>query len=151
MAFVLALHVLAAAVWVGGMFFSLMCLRPSTAWMDVPVRLRLWSHVLSRFFRWVWLSAAVLLATGLWMVFGLFGSLRAAGVHVHLMFGLGLVMMALAAHVYFAPYKRLKRYVGTHNWPEAARQVQQIRLFISVNLAIGLAVLAIGSGGRLWH
>ena len=150
MSIAIALHVLAAIVWVGGMFFSLMCLRPSTSWMDVPVRLRLWAHVLSRFFRWVGLAAAVLLITGLWIIFGVIGSLRAAGPHVHLMTGLGLVMMALALHVYFAPYKRLKRFVGTHNWPEAGKQVQQIRVFITINLVLGLVVAVIGSSGRYW-
>ena len=32
--------------------------------------------------------------------------------HVHLMLGLGVLMMLLAAHVYFAPFRRLRRAVG---------------------------------------
>ncbi|HUP91721.1 MAG TPA: CopD family protein [Solimonas sp.] len=151
MSIILALHALAAVVWVGGMFFAVVCLRPSTSWMDGPVRLRLWAHVLSRFFRWVGLAAAVLLGTGLYIVLGHIGSLRAAGSHVHIMFALGLVMMLMAAHVYFAPYKRLKRFVTTGNWAEAGKQMQQIRLFINFNLALGLVVVVVGSGGRFWH
>lgn len=148
MGIALALHVLAAVVWVGGMFFAYMCLRPSLTWMDVPVRMRLWTHVLSRFFRFVGLSAAVLLVTGFWIVFGRFGGLRHVESHVHLMLGLGIVMMLLAAHVYFVPYKRLKRMVSVSNWPEAGKQVNQIRVFVAVNLLLGLVVVAIASAGR---
>ena len=139
----LALHVLAAVIWVGGMFFAYMCLRPATTGLDMPVRLRLWAGVLSRFFRFVWMSAAVLLVTGFWMFFN-----GARGLHVFIMLGLGVVMMLLAAHVYFAPYKKLKRFVGMSNWPEAAKQMNQIRLFIAVNLALGLVLVAIAAGGR---
>jgi len=46
------LHVLAALVWVGGMFFAWLVLRPATvAALDGPARLRLWVEVFRRFFR----------------------------------------------------------------------------------------------------
>ena len=150
MSLALILHVLAAVVWVGGMFFAFVCLRPATQWMDPPQRLRLWTNVLSRFFRWVWLAAAILLVSGLWMTFVHFGGLRRVEPHIHVMFGLGLAMMALAAHAYFAPYKRLKRAVQVSKWPEAARQLNQIRTLIAVNLALAIAVLVAASGGRYW-
>ena len=48
------LHVLAALVWVGGMFFAWMVLRPATvAALDGPARLRLWVEVFRRFFGWM--------------------------------------------------------------------------------------------------
>ena len=143
MGLAIALHVIAAVVWVGGMFFAYVCLRPATASVDAPIRLRLWASVLSRFFRIVWASVAVLLVTGFWMFFN-----GVRGLHVHLMLSLGVAMMLLAAHVYFAPYKRLKRLVGIHNWAEAAKQMSQIRLFIAINLSLGLAVVAIAAAGR---
>lgn len=41
-----ALHVLAAVVWVGGMFFAWMVLRPAAVTaLEPPARLRLWSAV----------------------------------------------------------------------------------------------------------
>ena len=147
MSLVIALHMLAATLWVGGMFFAYACLRPAAGTVDVPVRVQIWERALRRFFRWVWISAATLFVTGFWMLLGE----KIRGTHVHIMLGLGIVMMLLAAHVFFAPYKRLRRFVGVHNWQEAARQLNQIRIFIAINLALGLIVIAIASGGRYAH
>jgi uncharacterized membrane protein len=62
MAFGIAIHALAAVLWVGGMFFAYMVLRPSAGPLEAPVRLQLWDRVFSRFFPWVWASVATLLA-----------------------------------------------------------------------------------------
>lgn len=144
----IALHVVAAVIWVGGMFFAFACMRPTLNLLDPQLRLRMWAGTLSRFFRFVWASIVVLLVTGLWMVFGHFHGIRHVGTEVHLMLGLGLVMMLLAAHVYFAPYKRLKRLIARSQWSEATHQVQQIRVLIAINLTIGFVVLIVASAGR---
>ena len=49
-AFALALHVLGAVVWVGGMFAAYMCLRPAAGPLDPPVRLKLWRAFFQKFF-----------------------------------------------------------------------------------------------------
>jgi uncharacterized membrane protein len=144
----LSLHALAATLWVGGLFFAYVCLRPAAASLDAPVRVALWAAALERFFPWVWLAIAVLLATGLWMTFTVLGGLKQAGLHVHLMLGAGIVMMLLAAHVWFAPLRRLRRAVADGHWTDAGRSLQQLRIFVAVNLVLGLAVVAVGSGGR---
>ena len=46
----LIIHSLLAAIWVGGMFFAYVILRPSLQEIDPPVRLTLWRGVLKRFF-----------------------------------------------------------------------------------------------------
>ena len=148
MGIALLLHVLAATVWVGGMFFAFVCLRPAAHDLDAAARLKLWAGALTRFFRWVWLAVAVLLVTGLWMTFTVLGGMQGAGLHVHLMLGVGLLMMLMAAHVYFAPLKRLRRAVAESHWTDGGKALNQIRVFIAVNLALGLFVVAIGSGGR---
>ena len=38
----LALHMLGAVVWVGGMFAAYLCLRPAAGSLEAPQRLRLW-------------------------------------------------------------------------------------------------------------
>jgi uncharacterized membrane protein len=144
----LTLHLLAATLWVGGMFFAVVALRPAAAELDPAHRMKLWADVLSRFFRWVWIAAALLLATGLWMIFGVLGGMQHVGLHVHLMFGLGLLMMLILGHVWFAPFRRLRRAVADGHWADAGKALNQIRVFISVNLVLGLAVMAIASGGR---
>lgn len=146
----LVLHSLAAAVWVGGMFFAYVVLRPVTGELDAPVRLALWRGVFGKFFPWVIASILVLLATGYWMIFGYLGGFGGAGVHVHVMQLTGLLMMALFLHLYFAPWKRMRQAVDRGDHPAAAAQLGQIRTIVLINLVLGLVTVAIGSSGRWW-
>lgn len=149
MGIALLLHVLAATVWVGGMFFAYVCLRPvAAATLDAPHRLRLWAGTLAAFFRWVWLAIALLLATGFFMIFAVMGGFAAARPHVHIMLGVGLLMMALVGHVYFAPLRRLRTAVAGGHWTDGGKALGQVRLLVGINLVLGLFVVAVGSGGR---
>ena len=49
-AIAIALHVIAAVLWVGGMFFAYLILRPTAATYDPRRRLTLWAGVFKRFF-----------------------------------------------------------------------------------------------------
>jgi uncharacterized membrane protein len=144
----LTLHLLAATLWVGGLFFAFACLRPATAELDAAHRVKLWADVLAHFSRWVWVAIVLLLTTGLWIIFSVMGGMAGAGKHVHLMLGLGVLMMLLHAHLQFAPLKRLRRAVAGSHWADAGKALNQLRIFIGVNLVLGLAVVAIASGGR---
>lgn len=146
-AIAIALHVLAAVVWVGGMFFAYMAARPVLAELDTPLRAKLWVGIFRRFFPWVWVSVATLLATGTYMVFDGFGGFAQAPAYVDAMMGLGVVMMALFGHVYFAPYRRLQRALADKDDALAMRSMRQIRLMIAVNLSLGLAVILIAMLG----
>lgn len=149
LAVLVALHTLAAAIWVGGMFFAYMVLRPvAVVQLQPPERLQVWLGCFRRFFPWVWLSIGVLLLTGFWLMFGVFGGMAGSGIHIHLMLALGLVMTALFAYIWFVPYRHLGRAVADESWPEAAGYLGRIRQVIAVNLVLGLTVIAIGSGGR---
>src|SRR5947207_15416273 len=105
----LILHTLAAVVWIGGMFFAHMMLRPSVGPLDPGARLELWGRVLGRFFPWVWAAIVLLLASGYAMIFGVFAGFRGIGLHIHLMQGVGIIMMLLFFHMYFAPWPRFRR------------------------------------------
>ena len=144
----IALHILAAAIWVGGMFFAYMALRPAAAQvLEPPLRLQLWVQTFKRFFLWVWLSIFILLGTGYWMMFSSFGGFTAP-LHVQLMQGLGLAMMAIYLHVFFAPYRRLRHAVIVEDFAEGGRRLAQIRTLVGLNLTLGLCVIAIASAGR---
>lgn len=150
MSVLISLHLLAAVIWVGGMFFALLALRPAAAELmageDIP---RLWAGTLRRFLAWVWAAVIVLPVTGYWIVYGYWGGMQHAGLHVHLMQGLGWFMILLFLHLYFAPYRRLRRAVANGDRETAARQLGPIRIIVMVNLALGLAVTVIASAGRL--
>ncbi len=146
----LVLHALSAVVWVGGMFFAHQVLRPAAASLEPGPRLTLWSHVLGRFFAWVFAAIILLLLTGYSLVFGVYSGFGRVGLHVHLMQGIGIVMMLLFFHLYFAPWRRFHAAVARQDWGEGARQLGQIRTIVTINLVLGVIVVAIGSGGRLW-
>jgi len=146
----LVLHSLSAVVWVGGMFFALLVLRPATAPLDPGPRLDLWSRVLERFFLWVMVAIALLLASGYAMIFGVYGGFRGIGLHIHLMQGVGIIMMLLFFHLYFAPWRRFQAAVRRQDFPAAARHLNQIRVIVATNLVLGLVTVAVGSSGRYW-
>jgi uncharacterized membrane protein len=146
----LSLHVLAAVVWVGGMFFALLMLRPATAPLDPGPRLELWSRVLERFFLWVMAAIVLLLASGYGMIFGVYAGFRGIGLHVNIMQAVGIIMMLLFFHLYFAPWRRFQAAVGRQDYPEAAGQLNQIRVIVTINLILGLITIAVGSSGRYW-
>lgn len=148
MGLAITLHVLSAVIWVGGMFFAYMAMRPAVVEVvSESQRGELWCHTLSRFFQWVWASVILLLATGYWMIFSVFGGMAGAGWHIHAMQGLGIVMTLLYLHVYFAPFRRLKQAVANQNPQEAGRRVGQIRKLVGTNLILGLIVVVVGAGG----
>ena len=95
MALLIALHVLAAVVWVGGMFFAYIVLRPSAGPLQAEARLRLWQRVFQRFFPWVWASVVLLLVSGYGMIFLYFGGFAGTRPSIHFMQGIGIVMMLL--------------------------------------------------------
>ena len=149
MVIALPLHILATVIWVGGMFFAYMALRPVAAsLLEPPQRLPLWSQVFERFFPWVWVAVIILPATGLWMVYSVFGGFGHVGLYVHLMTGIGTLMILLYCHVFFSPYRRMKQALAANDFPEAGRRLAQIRTIIGANLLLGLLVTVIASAGR---
>jgi len=143
-------HTLAAVVWVGGMFFAHVALRPSLMKEEPPTRLRVWSHVFPRFFTWVWLCAILLPITGYVMVFVDFGGFAAAGHHVTVMHGIGWVMVILFAFLFFRPFAKFQAAVGKEDFPTAATHLAAIRRIVTINLVLGLVVTAAGVSGRFW-
>ena len=149
MSIALFLHILAAVIWVGGMFFAHVVLRPVVAGqLEPPVRLTLWVGVFKRFFPMVFAAIATLLVTGYWMVLSFYQGFDAVGMHVHIMIWTGYVMMLIFLHIFFAPFKRLKRAVAAEEWAAGGESLVQIRKLVGINLLIGLAIIAIASGGR---
>lgn len=150
-AFALALHMLAAIIWVGGMFFAYVALRPAAAQqLEPPQRLQLWSAVFARFFKWVWAIIIVLPASGYFMIFRNWDGFRFLTIDIHLMHGIGLLMILLFLHVYFAPYRRMNHALENNNIEEAGRRLGQIRGVIAINLSLGLTIAIIASAGRYW-
>lgn len=137
------LHLVAAIVWLGGMTFMLQALRPvAIAQLKPPVRLPLLTSVLTRFFAAVWLSIAVLLATGLAMLLAV-GMARAPWGQ-HLMLAIGSVMFLIFAHLFFGPFRRLKQAMAAGDWPAGGAQLGKLHQGVVANFVLGwLAVAAV--------
>ncbi|KQQ67968.1 hypothetical protein ASF84_02190 [Pseudomonas sp. Leaf127] len=143
---VYTLHVLAALVWVGGMFFAWMVLRPAIiAALEGPTRLKLWVEVFPRFFVWVWAAVVVLPVTGVGMVHLTYPSLEHAPRYVQVMMGLYVVMVALFLRIHSLQLPELKKAVQAQQWAEGAAVLGRIRRLVGINLLIGLAVVAIAA------
>jgi uncharacterized membrane protein len=139
-------HMLSAVVWVGGMFFALVVLRPASGPLDPPVRLAQWRRVFGRFFPWVFAAIVLLLISG----FTLFLGGYAVGPHVHVMMAIGIIMMLIFFHLYFAPWKRFQVALDAGQNAAAVAQLNQIRILVMVNLVLGLITAAVGASGRYW-
>ena len=148
----ISVHVIAAAIWVGGMFYAWMAMRPAVVQtLDPALRPALWHQTLKRFFRWVWLAIALLLISGYTMVLRYFGGMASAGMHIHIMQGIGIVMMLIFFHVFFAPFRRLANAVSNNDQQAGAAAISQIRKLVGINLLLGLILIAVASGGRYLH
>ena len=145
-----ALHVLAAIAWVGGMAFALMVLRPAAGPLEPAWRLALWRRVFQRFFVWVWAAAVLLPATGLWLIFFRHGGFAALPLHLHLMHGIGWVMVLIFLYLWFAPYRRFTTALDANDPPAAAGALERIRVIVAVNLTLGAINAAIGASGDYW-
>jgi uncharacterized membrane protein len=134
------LHLAAAIFWMGGMAFVVMALRPSLAQLAPQQRLPLMVQVLRRFFLVVAISIAVLLATGVPLLQQAVAASAPRGWHV--MAGLGLLMMLVFGHIYFAPWKRVQRAVAAQDWTEGGKRLNQIALLVKFNLGLGWVAIA---------
>lgn len=143
-------HILAAVFWVGGMLFAHAMLRPAALALDPPLRLALWRRVFARFFPAVWVAVVVLLASGYGMVVYGFGGFADLPLYIDVMQGIGIVMILIFAHLFFAPWRRFRRAVDAQDFSGAGVQLTQIRRIVTLNLALGLIVVVVGATGRYW-
>lgn len=149
MGIAMLLHVLSAVIWVGGMFFAYVILRPVAAsQLEPSQRLPLWAACFRGFFVWVWAAVLLLPLTGYWMLFGMFKSMANAPLYVHAMNGLGLLMIALYLWLYFGPYRALRTAVAAQDWKTGGARLATIRRIVGSNLLLGLTTITLAVAGH---
>lgn len=139
------LHLLAALIWVGGMFFAWMVLRPATGMLQAPERLTLWLEVFRRFFVWVWIAVVALPITGVGMLHMGFSGFDGAPRYVHVMIGLYLAMLALFLRIQALQLPAMRRAVQAQDWSAAGASLGRIRRLVAFNLLLGLAVVVLAA------
>ncbi|PWB36112.1 hypothetical protein DCO48_01300 [Pseudomonas sp. SDI] len=141
-----SLHVLAALIWVGGMFFAWLVLRPAAVVaLEGPARLRLWVEVFQRFFGWVWVAVVVLAVSGVAMIHLHFSGFETAPKYVQVMIGGFIAMVALFIRVQSLLLPELRKAVGSEDWPAGAGVMARIRRVVGINLLLGVAVVLVAA------
>jgi uncharacterized membrane protein len=141
------LHLVGVVVWVGGMFFAHMALRPSAQALDPPQRLPLLAATLSRFVTWVALAIVLILGSGFFMVTAL-GGFAAVRWPVHAMTALGVLMVLIYAWLVAVPLRELKAGVAAADWPRAGVAMARVRHLVAINLVLGLVTVTVAPFGR---
>lgn len=123
------------------------------------MRLSLWHHVFGRFFPFVWASVVLLFVSGYGMIFiygyGMIfiylGGIVNTGMHIHVMQGIGIIMMLLFMHLFFgrlAPFPPIGREEGTFRSQHGAGANSP---YVATNLVLGFFTIIVGAGGRVWY
>ena len=141
------LHLLGIVIWVGGMFFAHVALRPAVGALPPPVRLPLLTGTLTAFFRWVAAAIITIVVTGFLMIFGV-GGFGAVGASVHVMTALGLVMASIFGYIVAVPFPRVRMAVASTDWPAAGAAMTQVRRLVGVNLVLGLVTFTVAVLGH---
>jgi uncharacterized membrane protein len=149
------IHLVAAILWLGGMAFMLLALRPAAiAVLQPPERLQLQGAVMQRFFTVVGISIVALLATGPHLYATAFRAARAVSgqgsvpLGWNLMAVIGLLMVLIFGHLFFVGFARFKRAVAAKDWPLAGKAALLIHRLVIVNFVLGwIAIVCV----RLVH
>lgn len=144
-----ALHLVFAALWVGGMAFAILALRPALAALEPPQRVALMGRVHKRFFLIVWHAMPIVLLSGYFLLFGHYGGFRGVGWPVHVMHLTGLLMAGIYLAIFFGPWKAMRAALTAGDLPGAAAANERIRKLVTLNLLLGLFTFAIAAWGRL--
>ncbi len=134
-----ALHLVCAVLWVGGMFFSYVVLRPSLAAIEAPQRMLLHTRVFKSFFLVIWHAMPVSLISGIAML-SLHWDMATLPWQINAMMALGLVMAAVFLAIFFGPYRQFRR---TTDRNRMASSLNNIRKLIGLNLGLGLVTVIV--------
>jgi len=141
----MATHVLCSVIWVGGLFFSYLVLRPSLSSVEGPIRLQIWAGVFRRFFPWVWCCVLLLFGSGFILVSSVFGGWANTPAYVVLMAAVAMLMLVLFAYLYFYPYQEFRAALSREDSAAAAMAVNRIRQIVLANLVLGVFVVSVAA------
>ncbi|MGD9000983.1 MAG: CopD family protein [Granulosicoccaceae bacterium] len=138
---------IAINIWVGGSFFTVIVLYRAVGRLDSAHQHLLMAAVLRRFFFWIWIAMAALLASGAWMIASLFGGFANAPRYIILMAILGLLMTSVFLVMFFGPYRLYQQSRLTGDAAARRRLLVWIRRLSALNMVLGLCVVLVVGGG----
>lgn len=134
-------HLLAVIVWIGGMFFAHVCLRPvAAAQLPPPQRLQLLAAILGRFFVVVGWALVLLWGSGIIRFAQVGAAIPASWLA---MAGIAAVMTVILVVIVFRFHRLLVAAVAASNWPQAGAAMNAIRGLVLTNLLLGVLTVAV--------
>ena len=148
-AIALILHLIAINIWVGGSFFAIVILGRAIKSIDSAQQHTLWLQVFNRFFAWAWLAVFILLTSGTWMVYSVYGGFKTIPVYVALMGLLAMLMVANFVFIYFVPYRQYQQLVRFQHFNACIQKLAVIRVVGIVNMILGAGIVVV-IGSRMY-
>jgi len=148
------LHLVATTVWIGGIAFNILVLRPSLSVIEPAKRVKLMGTVLKRFIYVAWLSIGVLVFTGIFLGRGDPDALLSSnyGIALIIKHAIVVVMTVIVALVSFVFFPKLKMFLSeidvkahdaTKLPSELAILLGKIVALVKLNLTLGVIVLLV--------
>jgi uncharacterized membrane protein len=140
------LHLLATAVWIGGMLYIVFVLMPSLTAIDPPQRGKLMGTAAKRFTILSWSSVLVLLITGYMKTPDgmLFDTSTTYGVTLTVKHFVVLLMMIIGVLIGFVIVPKIGKLApkpGEPPSPDFLKAQKQLPVFAITNTILGIAVL----------
>ena len=142
------LHVLAAIVFIGGLFSAVIVSRPLARGLDTEAASVLWQQALSRVFAWAWGSLLLIVATGIVMVSLKFGGFSGVPPIHRANMAIGIPAMLLFGYAFFGPWQRYRRTIARGDLTAAHWALSRVRVLMGVTLGLGLLASVVSAVGR---
>jgi uncharacterized membrane protein len=138
--FLLFLHLAGVFIWLGGMFFAVLCLHPSLAALAGKDRVALMSGTLGRFLNYVIVAILLIWASGAGLLAGASPASMPPGWHV--MIGAALLMTLIFVYLYLGVFRRVRRAIAGGDMAQVPALMGRIRSLVIVNLVLGTIAVA---------
>jgi uncharacterized membrane protein len=148
MIIVFPLHVLAAIVLLGGLFFASLVFKPLAHGLDIETASSLRQRMLSPFFAWGWVSLLLILGTGVAMVFLKFGGFSGVPMIHRANMVIGIPVIVLFGYVFFGPWRAYRRVMARRDWTAAQREIGRVRVLMLLILGLGFVASVVSAVGR---
>ncbi|MEJ2610731.1 MAG: hypothetical protein P8179_11750 [Candidatus Thiodiazotropha sp.] len=147
MSIALTFHLLGVIIWVGGIFFSHVVLRPAlNDQLEPDLRLLFLLRVFDGFFPWVWGAVIAILGSGFWLMFTRFED--AIPFWLSFMATAGTLMAGIFVFVYAIPYHQFSEALKAGDKLRVVSSITLIRKLILINLGLGMLITLVVLFGK---
>lgn len=135
---VTAIHLLSVVIWVGGMAFLMLVLRPGLMAVEPGARITVQGALFRRFFRTVWHVMPIAVISGLLLLILDYGHQTIPWPVMVMQTG-GILMAAIFIGMFMVPNRHLQTKLAAGT--ATAEDILPVRRLVLLNLVIGTVIL----------